>query len=88
MIGLNEVSNYYRYRRNAGELWRNTPAKAFATVRNGVVTGITITDPGSGYSSVPVASLAGMPNVHLAATLAFSTDFAHNGSVSEIKVAP
>jgi hypothetical protein len=85
---LNEVSNYYRYRRSAGEMWRNTPAKAFATVSNGVVTGVTITDPGSGYSSEPTVSLATMPGVKLASSISFDTDFAKNGSVKDIKVLP
>jgi hypothetical protein len=85
---LNEVSNYYRYRRSAGEMWRNTPAKAFATVHNGVVMSITITDAGSGYSSAPTVTLAGMTDVHLTATLAFGTDFAKNGLIKDIKISP
>jgi hypothetical protein len=85
---LNTVSNYYRYRRDKGEMWRTTPATAYAIVRNGVVTGITITNAGSGYSSSPEVSLSGMPNVHLTATLSFGTDFDKNGSVKEIKIAP
>src|SRR5271170_7066058 len=32
---LNEVSNYYRYSRSKGEMWRTTPAEAYATVNNG-----------------------------------------------------
>ena len=83
---LNEVSNYYRYRRSAGEMWRNTPAKAFATVRNGVVTGITITDAGSGYSSPPAVTIEGMANVSLTAMLFFGTDLTKNGSIEEIKI--
>jgi hypothetical protein len=83
---LNEVSNYYRYRRSAGEMWRNTPAKAFATVQNGVVTGITITDAGSGYSSPPAVTIEGMANVSLTATLFFGTDLTKNGSIKEIKI--
>jgi hypothetical protein len=85
---LNTVSNYYRYRRSSGEMWRNTPAEAYATVKNGVVTSITITNAGSGYSSPPQASIPGMPNVNLTTSLAFGTDFATNGSIKEIKVGP
>jgi len=85
---LNTVSNYYRYNRSRGEMWRNTPATAYATVRNGVVTGITITNAGSGYSSPPQVSLSEMPNVTLTATLSFGTDFDKNGSIKEIKVGP
>jgi hypothetical protein len=82
---LNEVSNYYRYRRSAGEIWRNTPAKAYATVRNGGVISVTITDAGSGYSSPPIMSVPGMTTVNLSATLSFGTDFARNGAIKEIK---
>jgi len=83
---LNEVSNYYRYRRSAGEMWKNTPAKAYATVKDGVVTSVTITDGGSGYSSAPTISVAGMTVSNLTAKLAFGTDFATNGSIKEIKI--
>jgi hypothetical protein len=81
---LNEVSNYYRYRRDKGEMWKTVPAEAYATVSNGVVTGFTITNPGSGYSSPPAISLKGMDDPHVVATLAFDADFAKNGSVREI----
>lgn len=81
---LNQVSNYYRYNRSRGEMWRCTPAQAYATVRNGVVTGITITDPGSGYSSPPAVSMPGKP-VAFTAELAFGTDLAKNGSVKDLQ---
>jgi len=83
---LNEVSNYYRYNRSQVEMWRTTPASGYATVSNGVVTGITITNPGSGYSSAPTVSVTGLPDVALTATLAFGTDFSKNGSIKEVKV--
>ena len=85
---LDEVSNYYRYNRSRGEMWRNTPAKAYATMRNGVVTGITITDAGSGYISPPKVVLSGMTNITLTVTLSFGTDLAKNGAIKEIKVSP
>jgi hypothetical protein len=84
---LNEVSNYYRYRRESGELWRHTPAAGYATVDHGKMTGITITDAGSGYSSPPVVSIPGMEQVPLAAELHFDTDFQKNGSIGKITVA-
>jgi hypothetical protein len=83
---LNEVSNYYRYSRSRGEMWRNTQAAAMATVRQGVVTGITITNPGAGYSSPPEISIEGMPQVKAQATLFFGTDLNKNGSVKEIVI--
>jgi hypothetical protein len=83
---LNEVSNYYRYRRESGELWRHTPAAAYATIDHGKVTGITITDPGSGYSSSPVITIPGMDGVQLTAQLHFDTDLQKNGSIGKIVV--
>jgi hypothetical protein len=35
---LDTVSNYYRYNRSQGQMWRITPATAYAIVRDGVVT--------------------------------------------------
>jgi hypothetical protein len=81
---LNEVSNYYRYASFKGDMWRNTPAAAYATVRNGAITGFVITNPGAGYSSTPKITVPGMASVKAAATLAYGTDFSTNGSVKEI----
>lgn len=83
---LNEVSNFYRYSASRGQMWRNTPAAAYATVRNGTVTEITITNPGAGYSSEPVVTVPGFEQVRLKATLAFGTDMQKNGSVCQIDV--
>jgi hypothetical protein len=82
---LDEVSNYYRYRPGR-ELWRHAPAVAYATVRDGMVTGVVVTDPGSGYSSPPIVSIPSMSDVKLKATIVFGTDFAKNGSIKEILV--
>jgi hypothetical protein len=85
---VNAVSNYYRYNRPLGELvWRSTPASAYATLRNGVVVGFTITDAGSGYSSGPRVSVPGMPELKVVATLLFGEDFAKNGSIKELAIA-
>ena len=85
---LNTVSNYYRYNRSAGEqVWRVTPAAAYATVRDGVVTGFTITDPGSGYSSEPIVAIPGMPAVKITVKIGFHTDFKRNGSIEELALA-
>ena len=80
---LDEVSNQYRYRPGHGELWRHTPAAAVATVRSGVVVAITVTDPGSGYTTPPTVSVPGA-KVNATATLAFGKDFKTNGSIKEI----
>jgi len=81
---LDEVSDYYRYQPGRGDLWRHSPARAVATVRDGVVSGFTILDPGSGYSSPPKVSVAGMADVKAEVKLAFGADFKRNGSVQAI----
>ena len=81
---LDTVSNYYRYNRSRGEMWRNTPATAYATVRNRVVTGFTITNPGSGYSSLPQVSLSGVANLKATATVSYSTDLNKNGTITAL----
>ncbi len=81
---LDEVSNYYRYNASAGETWPRTPATATAIVENGVVTGFVITNPGSGYSSVPTVTVSGAGDVSATATVSYTTDFAANGSLTAI----
>jgi hypothetical protein len=83
---LDKVTTYYRYNRSGGEMWRNIPAVAYATVRDGVVTGFTITNPGSGYSSPPKVAIPGMNDLKVTATLSFGVDLAKNGSIQEITV--
>ncbi|MFD0676479.1 MULTISPECIES: hypothetical protein [unclassified Paenibacillus] len=84
---LDEVSNYYRYNGRNGEIWRNTKATATATIENGVVTGVTITNPGSGYSSNPTVTITG-PNgtITATATVIYTQDFKTNGSISAITI--
>ncbi len=81
---LDEVSNYYRYNRSRGEMWRHTPATAVALVRDGVVTGFTVTNAGAGYSSTPEATVTGRPDLKLKVTLFFGTDLSKNGSIENI----
>jgi len=81
---LDAVSNYYRYRPGRGELWPTTPATAYATVRKGTVTGFTITNPGSGYSSPPEISVPGLEGLRVRASLSFSTDLRKNGGIAGI----
>lgn len=80
---LDEVSNYYRYNRSAGETWPQTPATAEVIMTDGVVTGIEITNHGSGYTSVPTITIL---NSDLTATavISFTADFSTNGSISAI----
>jgi hypothetical protein len=83
---LDEVSNYYRYNRSAGEMWRQREAAGYATLAGGKITGLVLTDGGAGYSSVPVASAAGvaLPNVHV--EMYWGPDLARNGSITAITI--
>jgi hypothetical protein len=82
---LDEVSNRYRYMGSAGQLWQHTLATAKATVVDGRVTGITIVDAGSGYSSAPTVTVTGATGtVRATATVRYTTEFATNGSLAAI----
>lgn len=82
---LDEVSNYYRYNGSKGGLWPVTPATATVEVTDGVITGVTITNPGSGYSSNPTITVMGPDGpITATATVAYGTDFATNGSIVAI----
>jgi hypothetical protein len=83
---LDEVSDYYRYRPQRGELWRTKPARAHAVVTDGRVTQIVVTDPGSGYSSPPVATIQGHDETQLDVKLLFDKDLKKNGGIKSIEV--
>ncbi|MFC5704083.1 hypothetical protein ACFPVX_22570 [Cohnella faecalis] len=84
---LDEVSNYYRYSGVKGETWKRTPATLSTTVKDGVVTGVTITNAGSGYSSAPTVKITGPSGTYTAtATIAYTKDFKTNGSISSIAI--
>jgi hypothetical protein len=83
---LNEVSNYYRYPPGRGGMWRNKPATANALVKNGTVIGYEIIDGGSGYTSPPTVSVAGMQGVTAKVDLSFGKVMESNGAVSSITV--
>ena len=86
---LDEVSNYYRYRRETGELWRHVDAAGYAFVQGGKIVSVTITRPGAGYTTAPVVSVPGVGlTVYPQAVLAFGTYLARNGSVSMIVTSP
>ncbi len=84
---LDEVSNYYRYQPQRGELWTNKAAKAHAVVVDGKVKEIVVTEPGAGYSTSPKATVQGVDGIELEVTLSFGKDLKTNGSVSGIEVA-
>ncbi|PWK16518.1 hypothetical protein [Tumebacillus permanentifrigoris] len=84
---LDEVSNFYRYNGQKSKTWQVTPASATAIVTNGVVTGVTITNPGAGYSSNPTVTVTGPNGTFTAtATLSYSKDFKTNGSIASITI--
>ncbi|MCC7423708.1 MAG: hypothetical protein IT428_25865 [Planctomycetaceae bacterium] len=84
---LDEVSDYYRYRPQDGELWTHKDAKAHAVVVDGKVTKIVLDEPGAGYSSPPTATIQGMNGVRLAVSLSFGKDLKTNGSIRKIELA-
>ena len=85
---LDEVSNYYRYMKSQGQMWKIKPAQANALVKNGVVTGYEIVDGGAGYSTPPTVSVPGVKDAAGTVSLSFGTDLATNGAVSAIAAAP
>ena len=82
---LDEVSNYYRYRRSNGETWKHRAAAGYAIVKNGKIISLTITDAGAGYTVPPEVTLDAFPNAHLTATLLLCTDLKTNGSIKSLK---
>jgi len=86
---LDEVSNYYRYRRESGELWRHVDAAGYAIVQGGKIVSITISEPGAGYTTPPTVSVPGVAlTVYPVAGLSSSTDLARNGSIATIDLRP
>jgi hypothetical protein len=83
---LDEVSNYYRFKPQDGELWKVKEAKGHAVVENGKVAKIVITEPGSGYSSEPTAVIDGLKGVSLKVTIALDKDLKKNGRVEIVEV--
>lgn len=83
---LDEVSNYYRFRPQNGELWPTTPAKAYAVVEGGQIKKIVVTEGGSGYSSTPTVTIHGMKDVSVKVTLKYASDFKKNGTIGSIDV--
>ena len=83
---LDEVSNYYRYSRGLGQLWRHRSAKAYAIVKEGNVIEFQIANGGSGYSSPPKISVQGIENLKAKVDLSFGKEFATNGSIKSIEL--
>ena len=87
---LDEVSDTYRYRPGAGNVWKHTDAMVEVVITNvgGKVTGFGIKNAGNGYSSPPQISVPGFPNLKTKVTLQFTKDLATNGSIKAIEIIP
>ncbi len=83
---LDKVSNYYRYNRGRGELWRTQSAAANALVKDGAIVGYELVSGGSGYSSPPTVTVPNLKSVAAEVKLAFGTKFENNGAVSAITI--
>lgn len=85
---LDEVSNYYRYQPQRGELWKTTAAKAHAVVEDGKIKKIVVEEPGSGYSSLPDVKVEGFKDAKLKVKLHLDKDLKKNGGIDSIEIAP
>ena len=85
---LDEVSNYYRFRPQAGELWPTRPAKGYALIEDGKIKKLVIANPGAGYNTPPEVTLPDFPTLHVRATLSFNKDLKKNGGVATVEQAP
>lgn len=83
---LDEVSNYYRYMRSNGEMWKTRNAVANALVKNGAVTAYEIVDGGAGYSSPPSITVAGVKAAPAKIELSFGKDLTKNGAIASITI--
>lgn len=57
------------------------------TTENGKIKKLLTTDPGSGYSSTPTATVAGFEKVEFRVSVHFDQDLKKNGSIDTLKVA-
>jgi hypothetical protein len=83
---IDEVSDFYRYRPQNGELWKHRQAEAHAVLENGKIAKVVVTDPGFGYSTPPQITVSGHPDAKFLVTLSFDKDFQKNGSIAAIEV--
>jgi hypothetical protein len=83
---LDKVSDFYRYRPQAGELWKHKPAVATATITDGKVTGFDIVDGGYGYSTHPKIQIAGHEKVKVKAEIEFTSDLTTNGRIKSLTI--
>lgn len=81
---LDEVSNYYRYRRDKGQMWTHRDASANALVKSGAVVGYEIVDGGAGYSSPPTITVPSVAGASAKAEVAYGKDLKTNGAITAI----
>lgn len=81
---LDRVANYYRFDSTRGGTWPNRAASAEATVVDGRVVSVRITDAGVGYTQAPQVSIDGFPQTVTAAQVAFTTSFETNGHIASV----
>jgi hypothetical protein len=85
---LDEVSNYYRYQPQKGEMWPTAAAEGYAVVEDGKIKKIVVTKPGVGYSSPPKVTVKGFEKVPLVATVEYVRELKKNGAIKAIQIAP
>jgi hypothetical protein len=85
---LDEVSDYYRFRPDRGELWPTRTAKAHAVVVDGKIKRIVVTDAGAGYCTPPTIKVAGFAETRFNVTLKLTKDLKKNGGVAKIEAVP
>lgn len=85
---LDEVSDYYRFQPQRGELWPTTSAKAHAIVENGKIKRIVVEEPGAGYCSTPEVKVKGFPKAELKVKLGFGKELKKNGRIDAVELVP
>lgn len=85
---LDEVSNYYRFRPEKGELWPTSVAEAHAIVEAGELKRVVITMPGSGYSSPPQVSVGEFPEQNFEVKLHLDKNLTKNGGIAAVELVP
>ena len=83
---LDEVSNYYRFKPQDGELWKHADAKAHAVVEGGKVVKIVVDEAGAGYTVPPKVTVKGFEKTEFVVALRFDRDLKKNGAIESIAV--
>ena len=85
---LDEVSNYYRYQPQKGELWPTTAAEGYAVIEDGKIKKFVVAKPGAGYSSPPKVTVKGFEKIPLEAKFEYVKDLKKNGAIASIEIVP